>query len=57
MAIHVSSNAQATGTNSIFRVILGSATGTMIEWYDFYIFLEQGNLFRLRKRYTQTGQC
>jgi MFS family permease len=38
MAIHVSSNAQATGTNSIFRVILGSATGTMIEWYDFYIF-------------------
>jgi hypothetical protein len=20
------------------RVILGSATGTMIEWYDFYIF-------------------
>ena len=24
--------------DSIFRVILGSATGTMIEWYDFYIF-------------------
>ena len=24
--------------DSIFRVIFGSATGTMIEWYDFYIF-------------------
>ena len=24
--------------NSIVRVVLGSATGTMIEWYDFYIF-------------------
>ncbi len=24
--------------DSIVRVILGSATGTMIEWYDFYIF-------------------
>ena len=26
------------GTNSLFKVIVGSATGTMIEWYDFYIF-------------------
>src|ERR1700689_2786406 len=26
------------GAASIPRVILGSATGTMIEWYDFYIF-------------------
>ncbi len=25
-------------TNSIVRVVLGSITGTMIEWYDFYIF-------------------
>src|SRR5215469_2788611 len=25
-------------TNSILKVIFGSATGTMIEWYDFYIF-------------------
>lgn len=24
--------------NSLVQVILGSATGTMIEWYDFYIF-------------------
>jgi MFS family permease len=24
--------------NSLVRVVLGSATGTMIEWYDFYIF-------------------
>ena len=24
--------------NSIVRVLFGSATGTMIEWYDFYIF-------------------
>ena len=23
---------------SIWRVILASAVGTMIEWYDFYIF-------------------
>ena len=23
---------------SLVRVVLGSATGTMIEWYDFYIF-------------------
>ncbi len=33
-----SSTAGATGANSLTRVILGSATGTMIEWYDFYIF-------------------
>src|SRR6202034_2364145 len=34
--------AQVAGTNraeySIWRVILASAVGTMIEWYDFYIF-------------------
>jgi hypothetical protein len=31
----------ATGTTAeygIWRVILASAVGTMIEWYDFYIF-------------------
>jgi MFS family permease len=28
----------AGSLNSIVRVVLGSATGTMIEWYDFYIF-------------------
>ena len=27
-----------TGGYSIWRVILASAVGTMIEWYDFYIF-------------------
>jgi MFS family permease len=27
-----------TGAYSIWRVILASAVGTMIEWYDFYIF-------------------
>src|ERR1700684_3293028 len=32
-------NRPPTATNaSLFKVILGSATGTMIEWYDFYIF-------------------
>ena len=28
----------ASGEYSIWRVILASAVGTMIEWYDFYIF-------------------
>ncbi len=27
-----------TADYSIWRVILASAVGTMIEWYDFYIF-------------------
>jgi MFS family permease len=27
-----------TGGNSIWRVIMASSVGTMIEWYDFYIF-------------------
>src|SRR6202011_845211 len=34
-------DAMAAGTSaeySIWRVILASAVGTMIEWYDFYIF-------------------
>jgi MFS family permease len=32
-------NRPPTATNaSLFKVIFGSATGTMIEWYDFYIF-------------------
>jgi len=34
--------AQVTGTRnagySIWRVIMASSVGTMIEWYDFYIF-------------------
>ena len=28
----------SSGTYGIWRVILASAVGTMIEWYDFYIF-------------------
>ena len=28
----------AVDTRSIWKVILASALGTMIEWYDFYIF-------------------
>ena len=31
-------SASAEGATGIPRVILGSALGTMIEWYDFYIF-------------------
>jgi MFS family permease len=38
MALPVSSPSGAENQNSLVRVILGSATGTMIEWYDFYIF-------------------
>src|SRR5262250_857196 len=30
--------ADAVGPKSLVRVVLGSAAGTMIEWYDFYIF-------------------
>src|SRR5664279_5270694 len=37
MASYVAS-ANAEGATGIPRVILGSALGTMIEWYDFYIF-------------------
>jgi MFS family permease len=32
------SSARAQGATGIPRVILGSSLGTMIEWYDFYIF-------------------
>ena len=28
----------AVNQNSLMRVVMGSVTGTMIEWYDFYIF-------------------
>jgi MFS family permease len=37
MASNVAS-ASAEGASGIPRVILGSSLGTMIEWYDFYIF-------------------
>ena len=38
MSAQASSLPVAEKRDSIVRVILGSATGTMIEWYDFYIF-------------------
>src|SRR6059058_1845723 len=38
MASDLQSSAITAGANSITRVILGSSTGTLIEWYDFYIF-------------------
>ena len=38
MALQASSTPVREKQNSIVRVLLGSATGTMIEWYDFYIF-------------------
>ncbi len=38
MASQTFTRPAADPRNPISRVILGSATGTMIEWYDFYIF-------------------
>src|SRR5215467_1141550 len=38
MALPASSVPVAEKPYSLVRVILGAATGTMIEWYDFYIF-------------------
>jgi len=38
MAVQDSSLVSVEKQNPLSRVILGSATGTMIEWYDFYIF-------------------
>lgn len=38
MGSSASSSSGVAGTINIPRVILGSALGTMIEWYDFYIF-------------------
>ncbi len=38
MASQVSTRPGADIPNSLMHVILGSSTGTMIEWYDFYIF-------------------
>src|SRR6202023_2474401 len=38
MSFQASSLPVAEKRDSIVRVILGSATGTMIEWYDFYVF-------------------
>ncbi|WP_109485751.1 MFS transporter [Occallatibacter savannae] len=34
----MSSPAKPHSSGSLVRVVLGSATGTLIEWYDFYIF-------------------
>jgi MFS family permease len=38
MESSISSRPGVAGADGIPRVILGSALGTMIEWYDFYIF-------------------
>ena len=38
MASSIPSRPGAGGVTSLSRVIFGSALGTMIEWYDFYIF-------------------
>jgi MFS family permease len=38
MASSLSSRKGVEGVTSLPRVILGSSLGTMIEWYDFYIF-------------------
>ena len=38
MASQTLKRPEADPRNPISQVILGSATGTMIEWYDFYIF-------------------
>jgi MFS family permease len=38
MSIQDASRSGVENRYSLFRVITGSATGTMIEWYDFYIF-------------------
>jgi MFS family permease len=38
MSVQDSSLSRVGKQNPLSRVILGSATGTMIEWYDFYIF-------------------
>ena len=38
MASQTFSRPAADSRNPLSQVILGSATGTMIEWYDFYIF-------------------
>ena len=38
MVTHSAAVAGAQSDYSIWRVILASAVGTMIEWYDFYIF-------------------
>jgi MFS family permease len=38
MASQASSHPTAVSRYSLVRVIVGSATGTLIEWYDFFIF-------------------
>jgi len=39
---------------SIWRVILASSVGTMIEWYDFYIF---GSLTAVLAQVVKNGLC
>ncbi len=38
MAIAMQREGTGTSEYGIWRVIMASAVGTMIEWYDFYIF-------------------
>jgi MFS family permease len=38
MATHLTSHAPLGGTASLSRVIFASSAGTLIEWYDFFIF-------------------
>ena len=38
MASHSVPQPQAAQSKSIAKIILGASTGTLIEWYDFYIF-------------------
>jgi len=38
MSVRTSTGSGPSTSVSLVRVVLGSATGTLIEWYDFYIF-------------------
>ena len=48
-----SSSAQDTGGQSLSRIIFASAAGTMIEWYDFYIFGSLASV--VASKFYQTG--
>src|SRR6201997_4952974 len=51
MEEHMANAVQVTGTTqeySIWRVIMASSVGTMIEWYDFYIFGSLASVLALK---------
>jgi MFS family permease len=53
MALPAFPTQAAAKQNSLARVLIGSATGTMIEWYGFYIF---GSLTAVRSiKFYPTG--